>query len=134
MRIVNDARHSEEQSITWAELRSLFHRYRWLILATFTICLATGWLTLQIFFTDLYETKASLLVKIGRENAETPSTVVNGRGLGQGERIQDINSEVQLLSSRALIESAVDKIGPEAFKSVLKRPDSIWGYPKFLIK
>ena len=133
MRTVNHT-PGEEQSITWTELKSLFLRYRWLILATFTICLAAGWLTLQIFFTDLYETKSSLLVKIGRENAETPSTVVNGQVLSQGVRIQDINSEVQLLSSRALIETVVDKIGPETFKSVLKRPDSIWGYPKFLIK
>ena len=93
-----------------------------------------GWLTLQIFFTDLYETKASLLVKIGRENAETPSTVVNGQVLSQGVRIQDINSEVQLLSSRSLVEAAVDKIGPEAFRSVLKRPDSMWGYPKYVVK
>jgi len=124
----------EEQSLTYSELKALFLRYRWIILGTLAFCLIAGWLTLQIFFTDLYETKASLLVKIGRENAETPSTVVNGQVLSQGVRIQDINSEVQLLSSRSLVEAAVDKIGPEAFRNVLKRPDSIWGYPKYLVK
>lgn len=124
----------EEQALTWAELKTLYLRYRWLILITFALCLLGGWLTLQIFFTDLYETKATLLVKIGRENVETPSTVVNGQVLSQGVRIQDINSEVQLLSSRALVEAAVDKIGPEAFRSVLRKPQSLWGYPKYVVK
>jgi uncharacterized protein involved in exopolysaccharide biosynthesis len=124
----------EQHSLGWAELQRLFLRYRWLILVTFAACVVGGWLTLQILFTDLYETKASLLVKIGRENAETPASVVNGQVLSQGVRVQDINSEVQLLSSRALVEKAVDTIGPEAFRSVLPAPESIWGYPKFLVK
>src|SRR5690349_14903168 len=98
----------EQQTITWGELRLFFLRYRWLILTTFLVFVGGGWLALQIFFTDLYETKVSLLVKIGRENAETPTTVVNGQVLSQGVRIQDINSEVQLLSSLSLIESVVD--------------------------
>jgi uncharacterized protein involved in exopolysaccharide biosynthesis len=124
----------EEQPLGWAELQRLFVRYRWLILLTFAVCVVTGWLTLQILFTDLYETKASLLVKIGRENTETPASVVNGQVLSQGVRVQDINSEVQLLSSRALVEKAVDTIGPEAFRSVLNPPESIWGYPKFVVR
>jgi len=124
----------EQHSLNWAELQRLFHRYRWLILVVFAVCVVGGWLTLQILFTDLYETKASLLVKIGRENAETPASVVNGQVLSQGVRVQDINSEVQLLSSRALVEKAVDTIGPESFRSVLNPPESIWGYPKFYVK
>jgi uncharacterized protein involved in exopolysaccharide biosynthesis len=100
----------------------------------FALCLFTGWLTLQVFFTDLYETKASLLVKVGRENAEVPASVVTGNVLNTGVRIQDINSEVQMLSSGALVEAAVDKIGPDAYKSVLKQPDNAWGYPKYYLK
>ena len=105
-----------------------------LLLTLLPVCVVTGWLTLQILFTDLYETKASLLVKIGRENTETPASVVNGQVLSQGVRVQDINSEVQLLSSRALVEKAVDTIGPEVFRSVLNPPESIWGYPKFVVR
>ena len=124
----------EQHSLNWAELQRLFLRYRWLILTTMVVCVVGGWLALQILFTDLYETKASLLVKIGRENAETPASVVNGQVLSQGVRVQDINSEVQLLSSRALVERAVDTIGPEAFRSVLPAPESILGYPKYYVK
>ena len=122
------------QSLSRSEIALLLRRYSGLVLFVFLVCVLTGWLCLQVFFNDLYETKASLLVKVGRENAEVPATVVNGSMLNTGVRIQDINSEVQMLSSRALVEAAVDKIGPDAFKSVLIPPTSPWGYPKYYLK
>lgn len=131
MQYVNE---SETHGVSWSAIGALLRRYVWLILAVFLTTVATGLVVLQVFFTDLYETKATLLVKVGRETTEVPATVVNGQLLSQGVRIQDINSEVQILSSRALVETAVDRIGPDKFKSVLKAPDSIWGYPKYYLK
>jgi uncharacterized protein involved in exopolysaccharide biosynthesis len=54
--------------------------------------------------------------------------------ISQGVRIADINSEVQMLSSQAMIEMVVDQLGPDAFKSVLVPPDSWLAYPKYILK
>lgn len=124
----------EQHSLSWADLFALVAKYRWVILTVFVAVTIGAWATLQVFFTDEFETKSNILVKIGRENAETPSSIQNGNLMTTGVRLQDINSEVQMLSSRALIENVVDQFGPDLFKSVLKQPDSIWGYPKFYLK
>lgn len=124
----------ENPSLNWHSIGSFLNRYKVLVLSVFLVTVLTGWAVLQIFFNDLYETKATLLVKIGRETTEVPSTVVNGQLLSQGVRIQDINSEVQLLSSRELVEIVVDRIGPDKYKSVLVPPTSAFGYPKYWLK
>lgn len=92
------------------------------------------YLVLNVFFTDIYETTTRLLVKVGRENMETPTTVQNGQLFSQGVRLADINSEVQILSSRELIDRVVDRLGPETFQNVLVPPASWTGYPKYILK
>lgn len=124
----------ETHQLRWGTLQRLLRRYRWLILTVFLVTALTGLGVLQIFFTDLYETECAILVKIGRENTEVPMTVVKGTVLSQGVRIEDINSEVQILSDRNLVEEAVDKIGAERYRNILPQPTSIWGYPKFWLK
>src|SRR6266850_3882741 len=104
------------------------------MVVVFMMVLLGAWGTLQVFFTDLYETQASLLVKVGRENVEVPVTVQKGQVFSQGVRIADINSEVQMLSSPAIVEAVVDHFGPATFRNVLKEPTSIWGYPKYYLK
>ncbi|MCX6611450.1 MAG: hypothetical protein NTW74_11440, partial [Acidobacteria bacterium] len=91
MQYVNE---SEVHSISWGFLQQLLKRYYLMILAIFVITVLTGWGVLNVFFNDLYETKAVVLVKIGRETSEMPTSLVNGSLLSQGVRIQDINSEV----------------------------------------
>jgi uncharacterized protein involved in exopolysaccharide biosynthesis len=124
----------ETHSFTWSELQYLFRKYRLLVLVVFLTGVAGAWLSLQVFFTEGYESTTTLLVKLGRENAETPETVQNGQMLIQGVRLADINSEVQMLSSRALAEAVVDQLGPDTFKPVLPPPKSVWGYPKYYVK
>lgn len=124
----------EPQPLTWSEIKELFREYRMVILCVFLGGVLGTYAVLQVAFTELYETTAGVLVKTGRENVETPATVQNGQMLSQGVRDADINSEVQMLSSRALVEDVVDKLGPDAFKSVLRKPDSIFGYPKYALK
>lgn len=131
MQYVNE---SEVHSISWGFLQQLLKRYYLMILAIFVITVLTGWGVLNVFFNDLYETKAVVLVKIGRETSEMPTSLVNGSLLSQGVRIQDINSEVQMLSSESLVADAIDKIGPDKYKSVLPEPTSIFGYPKYALK
>lgn len=68
------------------------------------------------FIPDQYVSTARLLVKLGRENVELPVTVEKGGLLSTGVRKEEINSEIQLLDSRPMIEATVDTIGLDAFK------------------
>lgn len=68
------------------------------------------------YFTELYEAEARLLVMLGRENVEAPVTVTNGSVFTSGVQEEEVNSYIQLLSSRALIEETVDALGPEKFR------------------
>lgn len=125
---------SDRHSLTWREVGALVRKYQSIIAVVFLTVVVGTWVSMQVFLTELYETKATLLVKLGRENAETPSTVQNATVLSSGVRTADINSEVQMLSARSLVEAVVDELGPERFKSVLTRPDSFLGYPKYFVK
>jgi uncharacterized protein involved in exopolysaccharide biosynthesis len=124
----------ETHSLTWADITALAKKYWKLVLIVFLSGIVGTYLALQLFFTNQYETKTKLLVKIGRENAELPPSVLNGQVLNQGVRIADINSEVELLSSRSLVERVVDTIGPDNFTFALPKPKSVFGYPKYIVK
>ncbi|CAN5600765.1 hypothetical protein BH10ACI4_BH10ACI4_24610 [soil metagenome] len=124
----------ETHSLTWGDMAGMVKKHWKLVLIVFVFGMLGTYLTLQLFFTNQYETKTKLLVKVGRENAEMPPTVLNGQILNQGVRIADINSEVELLSSRSLVERVVDEMGPASFTFELPRPTSVFGYPRYVIK
>jgi len=124
----------EQHNLTWRDCLGLYRKYRWIVLIVLLVTVAGTWLALQVFFTTLYETQSDLLVKIGRENASTPPTVNNGSVMTQGVSITEIHSEVEMLSSRALVEQVVDELGPKRFLWSLPKPTSIWGYPKYIAK
>jgi uncharacterized protein involved in exopolysaccharide biosynthesis len=124
----------ETHSLSGDDVTALAKKYWKLVLIVFLSGVVGTYLALQLFFTNQYETKTKLLVKVGRENTELPPTVINGQVLSQGVRLADINSEVELLSSRSLVEQVVDTIGPENFTFALPKPKSIFGYPKFIVK
>ena len=105
-------------------LRQCVSRYRVVIAVVFIATLAGAYTTLQLI-TEQYETKANLLVKLGRENAEIPTTVLNTGLVAAGVRPEEINSEIQLLHSRPLIEAVVDQLGPQAFAFQPEPPQSL---------
>jgi len=108
----------ERQELTWADLKRPLVERRWLILTVF-LTTALGAYAALALLTERYETTATLLVKIGRENAEVPTTIQSpgsGSLLITGVRKEELNSEIQMLTSRALIEATVDELGPAAFK------------------
>ncbi len=78
------------------------------------------------FTSNEYVSTARLLVKLGRENVELPATVEKGGLLSTGVRKEDINSEIQLINSRPLIEATVDAIGLESFKLQAPPPRTWW--------
>ncbi|MFO1039743.1 MAG: Wzz/FepE/Etk N-terminal domain-containing protein [Geminicoccaceae bacterium] len=90
-------------------------RRRWWLILLVTLATVTGaYLVLQAL-TDIYEAKAQLLVKLGRENLEVPVTVDKGNLLSSGVRREEINSEVQLLTSPDLLMRTVDGLGADVF-------------------
>jgi uncharacterized protein involved in exopolysaccharide biosynthesis len=86
------------------------------------------------FVSDQYQAQASLLVKLGRENAQVPVTVEKGSVFSSGVSKEEVNSYIALFTSRPLLESTVDEIGLERFKDQPRLPKSIFGYPKFALK
>jgi polysaccharide biosynthesis protein PslE len=126
--------HLAEHQLTKARLGELVGKHWLLVTVVFIIGTLAMYGILNVFFTEIYETNTRILVKVGRENVETPSTVQRGQVISQGVRIEDINSEVEILSSRGLVDAIVDKLGPEAFASVLVPPSSWTGYPKYYFK
>jgi uncharacterized protein involved in exopolysaccharide biosynthesis len=124
----------ETHRLTLADISRLVRKYWLLVCTVFVTGTIAMWVSLSVFFTEMYETKTRLLVKVGRENVETPATVQNGSLFSQGVRVADINSEVQMLSSQQLVEAVVDRLGPDTFKSVLATPVYWYQYPKYLLK
>ena len=91
--------------------------YHWLlIILTGLGTVICTYLAFQ-FVPDQYVSTSRLLVKLGRENVELPATVDKGSLLSTGVRKEEINSEIQLIASRPLIEATVDRIGLAAFRS-----------------
>lgn len=86
------------------------------------------------FITDQYEAEARLLVKLGRENAEVPLTVDKGGVYATGIAKEEINSNIQLLTSRSLIEATVDQLGVESFMFRPVRPSGFFALLKYYAK
>ncbi len=124
----------DTHNLSRTELSQLLRKYWPVVLTVFVSGTVGMYLVLNVFFTDVYESTTRILVKVGRENVETPATVSNGQLFSQGVRVADINSEVQILSSRELIDRVVDRLGPDRFRNVLVPPSNWQGYPKYLMK
>lgn len=86
------------------------------------------------FITDQYEAEARLLVKLGRENAEVPLTVDKGGVYTTGVAKEEINSNIQLLTSRSLIEATIDRVGVERFMFRPVRPKTFFALMKYYAK
>jgi polysaccharide biosynthesis protein PslE len=78
---------------------------------------------LWLFFAPVYEAKATLLVKFGRENLYRPE-VGDSRAFSPPQATEEfINSEIQILTHRDLIERVVTTMGIQRiYPSPLKKP------------
>ena len=113
-----------------AELITVVVRRRLLI---FLVLVGTtlGCYVALAFITDQYEAEARLLVKLGRENAEVPLTVDKGGVYATGVAKEEINSNIQLLTSRSLVEATVDTLGIGRFTVEATRPPGFFSGVKF---
>lgn len=123
----------ERHTMTWHDFRALLYDKRRIIALVFIATVVGAYLGLQLM-TERYEGKAMLLVKLGRENAEVPTTVQNGGFVATGMRKEGINSEVQILTSPSLIEETVDKFGPDTFAFRPAAPQTILQSVRYYFK
>jgi uncharacterized protein involved in exopolysaccharide biosynthesis len=97
------------------------------------VTVASTYVGLQLM-TERFESRATLLVKLGRENAEVPTTVQNGGLVSAGVSRDIVNSEMQILTSGNLVEQTVDKLGPDAFAFKPAAPKGALGRLRYSVK
>jgi uncharacterized protein involved in exopolysaccharide biosynthesis len=100
------------QPSTSTSLRDLLHvffKHKAEILAIFILTVATV-IVISFSTTPAYEANARLLVKIGREYMSQPE-VGEGQSLMMLDQEGIINSEIQILNNRELIEKVVTAMG-----------------------
>jgi uncharacterized protein involved in exopolysaccharide biosynthesis/Mrp family chromosome partitioning ATPase len=70
---------------------------------------------------DVYQSEAKLMVRLGRESVSLDPTATTGQVVNIGsERENEINSETEILKSRELAEKVVDAVG---VKLILEGPE-----------
>lgn len=126
---------SSNSPIAWTTLWNAIKHYGSLIILVSISTVASAYIALSLT-TEQYDISASVLVRLGRENLQPPMTLGNNTGLftTTGVRTEEINSEIQLLTSRDLIVEAIDRIGIDAFKSELTQPQTPFQRIKYYAK
>jgi uncharacterized protein involved in exopolysaccharide biosynthesis len=79
----------------------------------------------------VYEAKAQILVKIGRENLYIPPNSTNSQVINYNQDDQ-VNSEIELLKSRSLAEKVIKTIGLEKIYKNMKYKDAVLKFQKSL--
>jgi len=123
----------KQHTETWEDLFHVLMFYRKMIIVVMVITILSAYASLQLM-TELYEAQSSLLVKLGRENTEVPDTLQTSSVYTTGVREEDINSEIQLLRSRELINYVVDEIGVDVLLSEPAKPEGIFKLIKYHTK
>lgn len=99
-----------EKPLTIFDLVAACFRYKWRFAFVSLLALMVGG-TAVFLFPRSYESEAKLLVKVGRSTAGLDPTTVGPTIAIQETRDTEINSMVDLLTSRGLVERVVDEIG-----------------------
>ncbi len=112
-----------EEKVRESSLRDLYYvlfRHKWKIVLFFFAVVITVTVG-TLLCAKVYRSEATLLVRLGRESVSLDPTATTGQVIQiSRSRENEINSEVEILKSRDLLEKVVDSIGPEVF---LKRLD-----------
>ncbi len=108
-----------ERESSLRDILNVLFRHKWKI-SIFFVIVVTVSVGITYLSAEIYESHAGLLIRVGRENLSMDPTVVGPTvGLFQN-RDNEVNSELEILRSRLLVERVVDSIGPEV---LLRRPD-----------
>ena len=79
----------------------------------------------------MYEAKAQILVKIGRENLYIPPNSTNSQVINYNQDDQ-VNSEIELLKSRSLAEKVIQTIGLDKIYKNMQYKDAVLKFQKSL--
>ena len=123
----------ERHSTSWRDIGRVIASRQALIVTVWIATVISTYVGLQLM-TERYESKATILVKLGRENAEVPTTVQNSGLVSTGVSREVVNSEMQILSSSSLVERTVDKLGPELFTFKPAPPHGFFGSLRYYVK
>ena len=110
-------------------LHVIFKRKKHILLFFVVTNLAVAVLTFVI--RPVYEAKAQILVKMGRENLYIPPNSTNSQVINVNPEDQ-VNSEIELLKSRSIAENVIKSLGPENIYKNKKYKDTVLTFQKSL--
>lgn len=122
------------------EFLTVLFKHKSKVAAMFSVAVLTG-LILSFLLPPVYEAKSTLLVKLGREYISNPEVGDNRPLLLSLEQQEVVNSEIQILTNRELVEMVVTRLKVEnLYPDLVKRPPakmtpleaSILRFEKFL--
>jgi uncharacterized protein involved in exopolysaccharide biosynthesis len=117
-------RPGKEVEISARGLLGILFRQKGKILLFFMLTVAAVTMV-TLVLPEIYQAEAKLMIKIGRESlAVDPGVEGETVPLSQS-RQNEIFSEISILKSRYVIETAVEKIGPERFFDRADGPDKV---------
>ncbi len=122
--------YTTDDSIFWKKMWGNIKQSR-LIIFIVIIAIFSGTYFKLLLTTEEFESTASILVKLGRENIALPGAVNKGQLLSSGVRKEDINSEVAILTSPNLLTKVIDSIGYEKYLPKQKEPVTLLQKIKF---
>ena len=98
------------------DLYFIFFRHQRKVILFFAVMMATiivGTMTAR----KIYLSEAKLMVRIGRESVALDPIAATGKVVDVGpDRVSEINSEIEILRSRELMEEVVEALGVRRFK------------------
>jgi len=112
--------HSRQSDATLRDVYRLVFRHKWKALILF-LTVVTAVTLYTIFCPRTYRSEGKLFVRLGRENVTLDPTATLGQEPAVAvppSRENEINSVVEILRSRVLVERVVDAIGPRAILEV----------------
>jgi len=122
------------RNAAWRDLLPTIRRYRWPVAIVFLLTVASAYAVVEFVLWERYDSRAQLLVKLGRENAEVPSTVQNSALFTSGIREQELKSIVHMLTARDVAEEVVDRLGVDTFKFDPAPPKTFIQHVKYYVK
>jgi len=94
-------------------------RHKFKLLAVFS-CVFAAVLLYTYVAQEIYRSESKVLIRLGRENLSVDPSVSGPTLYSSRDRVNEVNSELAILGSRALAEQVVDTLGAETF---LEKPD-----------
>jgi uncharacterized protein involved in exopolysaccharide biosynthesis len=101
-------------NFSFSDVRASISRHRGMLLI-FACAVLAGAIALGAVWPKTYRSEAKLYVRLGRENLGLDATASLGHEISglQISREEELNTVVELLRSRSLLEKVVDAVGPE---------------------